>query len=446
MKKTEIDMTEGSVLYKLLTFSIPIIFSSILQLLFNTADIIVVGRFAGEVALAAVGSTTSLINLLVNLFIGLSIGANVVCAHFYGAKDEKQISETVETAMTLSLVSGVILTVFGMIGARLILMLMLVPPEVLPLSTVYLQYYFAGITSTMVYNFSSALLRAKGDTRRPLFALLFSGVINVLLNLVFVIFFKMSVKGVALATVISQTIAAAIVTVLLMREKTEFRLSLKKLHISREILIKIIKVGVPAGLQGIIFASSNVIIQSQVNSFGSIVIAGNSASSSIESFVFLSMNSLSQGTLTFASQNAGAHKIDRIKRLFFVSQGCEIVIGLLLGFTAVLFSKSLLGIYSDNPEVILSGAVRLKMICSIYALCGVMDCAANLIRGTGHSVLPMVVTLIGACGIRLLWIFTVFQIPAFHTLSCLYLSYPVSWAVTYIVHVFCFVKIYRNMI
>ena len=439
-------MTEGPVLLKLLNFSIPIIFSSVLQLLFNTADIIVVGRFAGEVALAAVGSTSSLINLLVNLFIGLSIGANVVCAHFYGARDEKQISETVETAMALSLLSGFLLTVIGMIGTRIILKLMLVPDEVLPLSTVYLQFYFAGITSTMVYNFASAILRAKGDTRRPLFALMLSGVINVILNLIFVIFFKMSVRGVALATVISQTIAALIVSILLMKEEGAFKLNLRKLHISREILIKIIKVGLPAGLQGIIFASSNVIIQSQVNSFGSVVIAGNSASSSIEGFVYLSMNGLSQGSLTFASQNCGAGKISRIKKLFFVSQASEIVIGLLLGLSAVIFSTFLLGIYSDNPEVILSGKVRLKMICTLYTLCGLMDCTANLIRGTGHSVLPMVVTLVGACGIRLLWIFSIFQIPAFHTLTCLYLSYPVSWTITYLVHVFCFVKIYRRMV
>ena len=277
MKRTDVDMTEGPVLKKLLLFSVPIMFSSTLQLLFNAADIVVVGRFAGDVALAAVGSTSSLVNLLVNLFVGLSIGTNVVAAHYFGARDEKSVSLIVETSIALSLVSGLFLTVAGVFGAKYILRMMLVPSEVLPLSTVYLKVYFSGITSTMIYNFASALLRAKGDTRRPLYALMASGVINFLLNLFFVIVLKMSVSGVALATVISQTFAAAVVVFLLIREKGAFHFSVRKCRISREMLIRIIKVGVPAGVQGIIFSFSNVIIQSAVNGFGPVVIAGNSA-------------------------------------------------------------------------------------------------------------------------------------------------------------------------
>ena len=307
-------MTEGSIVKKLLQFSVPLIFSSLLQILFNTADVIVVGRFAGDNSLGAVGSTGSLINLMVNLFVGLSVGTTVVAANFFGAGKKSELKETVHTAILLSLISGIILTIFGVIGAKKILQWMQSPKEILDLATQYLQIYFGGIISTMIYNFGSALLRAKGDTKRPLYILFFAGIINVILNLIFVILFKMDVAGVALATVISQTISAFLVVRCLLKETEEFKLDLKQLKINPQILIRIIKIGVPAGLQGIIFSLSNVIIQSSINSFGAIVIAGNSAALNIENFIFTGMNGFSQGTLTFISQNFGAKNITELTK------------------------------------------------------------------------------------------------------------------------------------
>ena len=444
MKQTQINMTEGAITSKLIAFSVPLILSSVLQLLFNAADVIVVGRFAGDNSLAAVGSTSSLINLLVNLFQGLSIGTNVVAANYFGAGKKRCLQQTVHTAMLLSVFSGVLLTVLGVAGAKLLLRMMQAPEEVLNLAAKYLQIYFGGITATMIYNFGSALLRAKGDTKRPLYILFAAGIINLLLNLLFVIAFRMDVAGVALATVISQCFAAVLITFILTQERDDFRLSVKELHIDRDIFIRILKIGLPAGFQGIMFSFSNVIIQSSINNFGSTVIAGNSAGISIEGFVYTSMNGFSQGTLTFTSQNMGAGKKDRIKRAAVISQFIVIVIGLVLGNAVVFFSRGLLGIFSKNPLVIDAGVQRLKIVCSTYALCGMMDCMGNTVRGTGHSVLPMAVTLVGACGLRLLWIATVFQLPQFHSCFTIFLSYPISWVLTWIAHLICFAAVLRR--
>ena len=431
-------MTEGSIVKKLLQFSVPLIFSSLLQILFNTADVIVVGRFAGDNSLGAVGSTGSLINLMVNLFVGLSVGTTVVAANFFGAGKKSELKETVHTAILLSLISGIILTIFGVIGAKQILQWMQSPKEILDLATQYLQIYFGGIISTMIYNFGSALLRAKGDTKRPLYILFFAGIINVILNLIFVILFKMDVAGVALATVISQTISAFLVVRCLLKETEEFKLDLKQLKINPQILIRIIKIGVPAGLQGIIFSLSNVIIQSSINSFGAVVIAGNSAALNIENFIFTGMNGFSQGTLTFISQNFGAKKYQRINKTIIVAIFCVFLVGFVFGNLTVIFGRKLLSFFTTSPEVIESGISRLKIICATYALCGMMDVMGNAIRGIGHSVLPMIITLLGACGIRLLWISTIFLIPKFHSCTTIFVSYPISWAVTFIAHIICF--------
>lgn len=444
IKSRQLDMTEGSIFLRIIAFSVPLILSSILQLLFNACDVVVVGRFAGDNSLAAVGSTSSLINLLVNLFLGLSVGTNVVAANFYGAKDHKNIQDTVHTAIVLSLYSGVILTLVGVVGARGILVLMQSPVEVRDLATLYLRVYFAGITATMIYNFGSALLRAKGDTQRPLFILLFAGIINVFLNLIFVICFKMDVAGVALATVLSQCFAAFLVILILLKEEDDFRLDFKKLSVNRPIFIRIIKIGVPAGLQGILFSFSNVIIQSSINTFGNSIVAANSAGSTIEGFVWTSMNGFAQGTLTFAGQNMGAGRTDRIKKVAFVSTAIVIFMGTVLGNIVVFFSPQILSLFSDNPEVIEIGRLRIRMVCTLYALCGMMDVMGALIRGIGHSILPMVVTLIGACGLRIVWIFTVFQIPAFHNLKMLLVSYPISWLCTWIALLICFVILYKK--
>ena len=444
-KSNQIDMTEGSVFFKLLQFSIPLIFSSVLQLFFNAADVVVVGRFAGVNSLAAVGSTSSLINLLVNLFLGLSVGTNVIAANYFGSGKNKKLSQTVHTAILLSVYSGVILTVVGVFGAKYILRLMGSPDEVLSLATLYLQIYFAGITASMVYNFGSALLRSKGDTKRPMYILFAAGLINVVLNLIFVIPLKMDVAGVALATVLSQVFSAFMVIRCLVKESDYFKLYFSKLKIDREIFIDILKIGLPAGFQGILFSFSNVIIQSSVNSFGNIMIAGSSAAANIEGFVYISMNGFAQGSLTFVSQNYGAKKMDRIKKVVRIALLCALVAGTVLGNLAYLFGRNLIAIYNDNPDVIEAGLLRMSVIMTTYALCGIMDVMANSVRGIGHSLLPMVVSLLGACGLRLVWLATAFQIPAFHTCRTVFLSYPISWAITFAAHVVCFFVILKNL-
>ncbi|MCD8039197.1 MAG: MATE family efflux transporter [Lachnospiraceae bacterium] len=443
-KKYEIDMCSGSVFKKMLLFAIPLMCSSILQLLFNAADIVVVGRFAGDNALAAVGSNTSLINLLTNVFVGLSIGTNVLTAQYYGGKKDRDLKETVHTSMLLSVYSGVILTVIGIAGAKLLLELMQAPEEVLSLAVVYLRIYFLGMTSTMVYNFGSAILRAVDDTQRPLWYLLGAGIINVILNLFFVVVCKMGVAGVAAATAISQTVSAFLVVRCLMREQSGIRLVLGELRISREKLVKIVKIGLPAGFQGMVFSLSNVVIQSAVNSFGAVAVAGNSAAANIEGFVYMAMNAFYQATISFTSQNYGAKEYRRIYKILFAGEAYVIITGVVLGNLALLFGDSLLGIYSSSAEVIEAGTVRLKIICATYALCGIMDVLVGALRGIGYSVVPMIVSLVGACGLRLLWIATVFGLPQYHSLRTVYLSYPITWTITLTVHAVTFLIVSRR--
>lgn len=444
-KKYEMDMCSGSILKKMLMFTLPLMLSSILQLLFNAADIVVVGRFAGDNSLAAVGSTTALINLLTNLFVGLSIGANVTAARNYGGKREDALSRTVHTAVTISIISGVILTVIGVLGTKEMLRLMSTPDEIIDLAADYLRIYFAGITATTIYNFGSALLRAIGDTKRPLYYLLAAGAVNVVLNLLFVIVFKMDVSGVALATIISESLSAFLVIRCLMREMGAIKLELKKLRVHKAELISIIRIGLPAGFQGIVFALSNVVIQSSVNLFGNIVVAGNSAAANIEGFVYMAMNSFYQATLSFMSQNFGAGEYKRLNKILACGELCVVAVGLVLGNAAVLFGNQLLSIYSDSPEVIAAGMVRLHYISKVYFLCGIMDVLVGALRGIGYSVLPMVVSLLGACGLRLLWIATVFQIPQFHKVEVVYLSYAITWIITAGVHFLCYVIVRKKV-
>ncbi len=444
-KKYEMDMCSGSILKKMLMFTLPLMLSSILQLLFNAADIVVVGRFAGNNSLAAVGSTTALINLLTNLFVGLSIGANVTAARNYGGKREDALSRTVHTAVTISIISGVILTVIGVVGTKEMLRLMSTPDEIIDLAADYLRIYFAGITATTIYNFGSALLRAIGDTKRPLYYLLAAGAVNVVLNLLFVIVFKMDVSGVALATIISESLSAFLVIRCLMRETGAIKLELKKLRVHKAELISIIRIGLPAGFQGIVFALSNVVIQSSVNLFGNIVVAGNSAAANIEGFVYMAMNSFYQATLSFMSQNFGAGQYKRLNKILACGELCVVAVGLVLGNAAVLFGNQLLSIYSDSPEVIAAGMVRLHYISKVYFLCGIMDVLVGALRGIGYSVLPMIVSLLGACGLRLLWIATVFQIPQFHKVEVVYLSYAITWIITAGVHFLCYVIVRKKV-
>ncbi len=444
-RTNQIDMTEGPIFGKLLKFSIPLIASSVLQLFFNAADVVVVGRFAGDNSLAAVGSTGSLVNLLINLFMGLSVGTNVVVANYFGAKKKNELTDTIHTAMLVSVISGLILTVVGVIGAKPILTFMQSPEEVLNLAAIYLRIYFGGITATMVYNFGSAILRAKGDTKRPLYILFGAGILNFILNLVFVIPLKMDVAGVGLATVISQILAAILVIILLIKEPDDFHLNLRKLKINRMIFIQIVKIGLPAGFQGIMFSFSNVIIQSSVNTFGAIIIAGNSAAINLESFIYTAMNGFSQGSLTFCSQNLGAGKKDRIRKVVWISQASIIVIGGVLGALFLLFGRQLLGIFSKNPEVIDAGMIRLWIIFTTYFLCGMMDGMANSIRGIGHSLMPVISSLLGACIFRIIWLFTIFLIPQFHTPQTIFISYPISWILTFIANVIWYNKYMKKL-
>ncbi len=443
--KYEIDMVNGPILPRLLAFTVPLMLSSILQLLFNAADIIVVGRWAGDNALAAVGSNASLINLLTNFFLGLSIGANVLTAHYTGAKNDEQAGKTVHTAMLLSFYSGILLTIIGIFGAKQILIWMKTPAEVLPLAVTYLRIYFIGMTATMIYNFGSAILRAIGDTKRPLYYLSAAGVVNVILNLIFVIAFKMSVAGVGIATVISQCISAVLILRCLMKESGSIHLELSKLHIDKEIFGRILRIGLPASFQGIIFAVSNVIIQASVNSFGKTVVAGNSAAANIEGFVYVAMNAFHQGTISFTSQNMGAAKYKRINKILLEAEICVIVVGSVLGNLAASFGDSLLGFYTKSSIVKAAGMRRLGVISRTYALCGMMDVMVGSLRGLGYAVLPTIVSLIGACGLRLIWIFTFFKTEQFHTLNSLYATYPISWVVTTMAHIVCFIIVRRKI-
>ena len=444
MKKSyEIDMCNGPLLGKILLFSVPLMMSGILQLLFNAADIIVVGRFAGSSALAAVGSTSALINLLINVFVGLSVGVNVLVAKYYGGRREKDMSETVHTAITTSVLSGLFLVVLGLVAAKPLLHLMGTPDDVLSQSVLYMRIYFLGMPVLMLYNFGAAILRAIGDTRRPLYFLFAAGIVNVVLNLFFVIGLGMGVDGVAWATVISEHISALLVLKSLMEAPGALKLSLKNLRIHPKKLKRIIKIGLPAGMQGAIFSISNVLIQSSVNSFGSIAMAGNTASSNIEGFVYTAMNAVYQTNLSFTSQNLGGRKYSRINKIMYICLGVVTVVGLSLGLTAVLGGRMLLGIYSSDPEVLRYGMLRLGIICTTYFLCGIMDCMVGSLRGLGYSIIPMFVSLTGACGFRVLWVFTVFA--AYHSLDVLYLSYPVSWAITAAAHMITVRKIRRKI-
>ena len=443
-KKYEIDMCSGSILPKLLKFSLPLMLSSVLQLLFNAADIIVVGNFASEHSLAAVGSTTALINLITNLFLGLSTSSNVLSANYMGAGDDERVSKTVHTSLLLSVISGLILTVIGMAFTEQMLIWMQTPEEVLDLSALYLRIYFGGMVAMMIYNFGSALLRSKGDTKRPLYYLALSGVINIILNLVFVICFNMDVAGVGLATVISQCVSAFLVVRCLYKETDAFHFDFHKLKIDKKIMSKIFSIGIPAGFQGVVFSLSNVVIKSSVNSFGPVVMAGSAAAASIEGFVWVSMNSFSQGALTFTSQNIGAGKYSRINKIALIACSCAAVAGLVLGNLAYLFGTFLLGIYDPRPEIIEPGLIRMGLVCVLYFTCGLMDCIVGSIRGMGYAVTPTIVSLLGACGLRILWIFTIFQIPEYHTEFMLFVSYPVSWTITFLVHFICYIFMRRK--
>ena len=448
-KKYEIDMTEGALLPKVLMFSLPLIASGVLQLLFNAADMVVVGQWAGKECLAAVGSTGSLINLMVNVFIGLSVGGSVAVARSFGANDPAAVHRSVHTAMSLAIIAGLAVGLLGFVFCRPLLKMMDNP--VLDLATTYMKIYFLGMPFNMIYNFGASILRAVGDTKRPLIYLTIAGVVNVILNLILVIVFHMNVAGVAIATVASQAVSAALVVMCLMRSHGVVHLDLKELRIYKRQLIDIAKVGLPAGLQGSLFSISNVLIQSSVNGFGEVVVAANSAGSNLEGFVYTAMNAIHQAALTFASQNLGAGKIRRVRRSVWVCIATVTVIGLVFGNLMLLFGKPLLSLYLDDPAaidpatgitVLEYGIKRMSWMLPLYCLCGLMDVMVGTLRGVGYSIMPMIVSLTGACLFRVVWIMTVFA--ATPTLDVLYASYPISWALTFGVHLLCYLFIARK--
>ena len=444
VKKHQSSMLEGPLLSGVILYTIPIIMTSVLQLLFNAADLIVVGKFCGSVSVGAVGATSSLTSLLVNLFVGLSIGAGVTVAHGIGSRDDEQISNAVHTALPLALLSGVILTVVGVTLSGPMLILMGTPENTLPLSTVYMRIYFSGITFTVVYNFSAAILRAAGDTRSPLIFLTLAGVINVILNIIFVTVFHMNVAGVALATTISQGVAAVLVVRALMRRTDNCRLELRKMRFHKNQLQKIIRIGLPAGIQSSLFAISNVLIQSSINSFGDVFVSGNAAAANVESFLYATVNSFHQTTVNYVGQNVGARQYRRANNTVWICQSCVLVVGLAMSISIWSFGETLLGIYiSDSPEAISYGMIRFLYVTLPYVLLGLLDVSTGALRGYGQSLMPMLISVLGICGIRVLWVCTVFQLPAFHTPQWLYISYPISWIVTLTAQTILFLRI-RN--
>lgn len=445
MKNSNKTMLQGPLFGSIVSYTIPIILTGILQLLFNAADLVVVGRFCGSVSVAAVGATGAITNLIVNLFIGLSVGAGVTVAQALGAREEEAVHRTVHTALPAALFSGLVLTVVGILFSETFLIWMGTPEDVLPLSAVYMRIYFAGITFTMVYNFSASILRAAGDTRSPLIYLSVSGVINVVLNVVFVTGFHMNVAGVALATTISQGISAILVVAALMRRTDACKLVLTKLRIYLPQLAKIVRIGLPAGIQSSLFSISNVMIQSSINSFGGVLMSGNAAAGNIEGFLYVTINSFHQTAVNYIGQNVGAQQYSRVKKCLWICLGCVSVVGFVLSLLIYGFGPQLLSIYiTDSQEAISYGMIRFAYASLPYFLCGLMDVSTGALRGMGASVTPMIISVLGVCGIRIGWILTIFQIPQFHTPQCLYISYPVSWTVTFLCQLMAFWWVYRK--
>ena len=445
MKRFQRSMIDGPMLPNIILYTIPIILTSVLQLLFNAADLVVVGRYCGSVSVAAVGATGAVTNLIVNIFIGLSVGTGVSVAHAMGGKQDEDAHRVVHTALPAALIGGIVLSIVGVAGAKTFLTWMGTPESVLPLSTVYMQIYFAGMTFNLVYNFCASILRAAGDTKSPLTYLTIAGVANVLLNLVFVTLLHMNVAGVALATIISQALSAVLVVLALMRRKDACRLQLRKLRFYKTQLYKIIRIGLPAGIQGSLFSISNVMIQSSINSFGEVLMSGNAAAGNIEGFVYVTLNAFHQTALNYTGQNAGAGRFDRVKKTLWLNLICVSVAGMTVGWLAYALGPYLLRIYiTDSQEAIRYGLLRMSFICIPYFLCGLMDVSTGSLRGMGASIQPMIISVLGVCGIRLLWLYTIFQIPEYHTPQCLYLSYTVSWVATFLGQLIAYRFVYRK--
>lgn len=441
--KYEIDMCNGTLMDKLISFSLPLMLSGILQLLFNAVDIIVVGRFTGRQALAAVGSTTALINIFTNLFIGISLGANVLAARFYASGKEKEMSETVHTSITLALISGLVMALAGVLLARFALNLMGTPNDVIDQSVLYMRIYFLGMPFFMLYNYGAAILRAVGDTKRPLFFLVISGMTNAVLNLVLVIVFHMGVAGVAIGTIVSQLISSILVLRCLYTSNTSYRLYFSKLGIKTQYLKQIFQVGIPAGIQSTVINLSNALLQSSVNSFGSVAMAGYTAANNIFGFLYMSVNAVTQSCMSFTSQNYGVKKLKRMDRVLLDCMILSVGVTLTLGCGAYFFGSELLKIYTSDADVIRCGVEVLAFTTVPYFCCGIMDLLPGALRGMGYSGVPMILSIIGTVGTRIVWIFGLF--PAHRSLSFLFISYPVSWILTILMQAVCFCFVRKHV-
>lgn len=441
--KFEIDMCNGPIMSKLISFSVPLILSGMLQLMFNAVDIIVVGQFSGSTSLAAVGSTTALINVFVNLFMGISLGANVVSARCYAMGRREEMSKTVHTAITIALVSGIIMAVIGVIFAKGALLLMGTPENVINLSTLYMRIYFLGMPFFMLYNYGAAILRAVGDTKRPLIFLVISGCINAGINMLLVIVFDMGVAGVAIGTVISQFVSCALVINCLYRTKSSYQLRFSKLKIEKDYMIQIFQVGVPAGIQSTVINFSNALLQSSVNSFGSVAMAGYTAANNVLGFLYVSVNSITQACMSFTSQNYAVGKRKRMDRVLIDCMVLSISVALILGGGAYLFGTYILNIYTSDADVIKCGLEILSITTVPYFFCGIMDLFPGALRGMGYSTIPMILSIIGTVGIRILWIFVFF--PMHRSLYFLFISYPGSWIATIVMQVICYMLVRKKI-
>ena len=441
--KYEIDMCNGTIMDKLVSFSLPLMLSGILQLMFNAVDVIVVGRFAGSQALAAVGSTTALINMFVNLFMGISLGTNVLAARFFAAGKDRQMSETVHTSIAFAAISGIVMVFVGIFFSKFALELMATPADVIEQSTLYMRIYFLGMPFFMLYNYGAAILRAVGDTKRPLIFLIISGVINAVLNMILVIVFHLAVAGVAIATVISQMISCILVLRCLYRSEGSYQLRFSKLMLKGCYLKEIFQVGVPAGIQSTVINFSNVLLQSSVNSFGSIAMAGYTAANNILGFLFVSVNSVTQACMSFTSQNYGVRKWKRMDKILVDCMILSMIVALVLGGGSYIFGSQILRIYTENEEVIRCGMEILSYTTLTYFLCGFMDLFPGAMRGMGFSAAPMLLSIVGTVGTRIVWIFGIF--PRYRSLSVLFISYPVSWILTIAMQVVCFFIVRRKV-
>lgn len=434
--KYEIDMCNGTIMDKLISFALPLMLSGVLQLMFNAVDIIVVGRFTGSQALAAVGSTSALINIFTNLFIGISLGSNVLAARFYAAGKSKEMSETVHTSITIALISGIIMAFVGAIFAKGALELMDTPDDVIDQSVLYMRIYFMGMPFFMLYNYGAAILRAVGDTKRPLLFLIISGITNAVLNLILVIVFGLGVAGVAIATVIAQLISCVLVLACLCRSQSSYRLHFNKLGIRRDYMVQIFKVGVPAGIQSVVINFSNALLQSSVNSFGSTAMAGYTAANNLLGFLYVSINSVTQACMSFTSQNLGVGKFKRMDRVLIDCIILSVAVALVMGSSFYIFGRQLIGIYTSDAEVVKCGMEILAYTTLTYFLCGIMDLIPGALRGMGYSAVPMVLSVIGTVGTRVSWIFGIF--PYHRSLGILFVSYPASWGLTIVLQAACF--------